>query len=141
MNKEAIQGKRRARKLLVQALYQWYMSGTEITEVDAQFQANNNMQRVDIAYYQKILYGVPKEIVALEKIMTPFLDRAFKELNPIELAVLCLSTYELLYCLDIPYKVILDEAVLLTKEYGSQDGHKYVNGVLHHIAKNVRKHE
>lgn len=138
MDKEAIRGKRRARKLLLQALYQWHMSKTEMTEIDAQFQVINNMQRVDMEYYKKILYGVPKELAAIEETFAPYLDRNVNDLNPIELAVLRLGTFELLFCLETPYRVILDESVSLAKEFGSQDGHRYVNGVLHHVASNVR---
>lgn len=138
MDKEAIRGKRRARKLLLQALYQWQMSKTDMTEIDAQFQVFNNMQRVDMDYYKKILYGIPKALATIEATFSPYLDRNVNELNPIELAVLRLGTFELLFCLETPSRVILDESVLLSKEFGSQDGHRYVNGVLHHVAHQVR---
>jgi transcription antitermination protein NusB len=138
MDKESIQGKRRARKLALQALYQWHMSGTELTEIDAQCRAFHNMERVDSAYFLDLLYGVPKHLTVLEAAFAPFLDRPVHELNPIELTVLRLGAFELMHRLEIPYRVILDESITLTKEFGSQDGHRYVNGVLHQLAQQTR---
>ena len=138
MDKESIRSKRRARKLALQALYQWHMSGLELTEIEAQFRAVTNMERVDTNYFCGLLYGVLREIETIEASFSPYLDRAVLDLNPIELTVLRLSTYELLHCPEIPYRVLLDEAVSLTKEFGSQDGHRYVNGVLHNVAKQSR---
>lgn len=138
MDKESIRGKRRARRLALQALYQWHMANAELNEIDAQFRAVNNMDRVDTPYFTSLLYGVPKDINAIEAAFAPFLDRLVNELNPIELTVLRLSTFELMHHPEIPYSVILDEAVMLSKEYGSQDGHRYVNGVLHNLAKQLR---
>ncbi len=141
MDKVSIRGKQRARKLALQALYQWHMSGHELSEIDAQFRAVNNMERVDIDYFTKFLYGVPRECTTIEAAFSPFLDRLVNELNPIELTILRLSTFELMFCPEIPYPVVLDEAVTLAKAYGSQDGHRYVNGVLHNVAKQIRKVE
>jgi N utilization substance protein B len=141
VDKELIRGLRRARRLSLQALYQWHMSGTELTEIDAQFQANNNMERVDTVYFSRLLYGIPKHLHALEASFAPYLDREVLELNPIELTVLRLGAFELLHCPEIPCRVVLDESVLLTKEFGSQDGHRYVNGVLHNLAKKARADE
>jgi len=138
VDKESIRGKRRARRLALQALYQWHMTHAELNEIDAQFRAVNNMDRVDTPYFTSLLYGVPKEIKAIETAFASFLDRLVNELNPIELTVLRLSTFELMYHPEIPFSVILDEAVMLSKEYGSQDGHRYVNGVLHNLAKQLR---
>jgi N utilization substance protein B len=139
--KEAINGKRRARKLVLQALYQWQMSGTEMYEIEAQFRVANNMDKVDGAYFAQLVHNIPKSIREVETIFIPYLDRDIHSLNPIELAVLRLGTYELAHCPDLPYKVILDEAISLTKTFGSQDGHKYVNGVLHQVAQNIRSVE
>ncbi|STX29539.1 N utilization substance protein B [Legionella beliardensis] len=138
MEKHAIRGKRRARRLVLQALYQWLMSKHELSEIETQFRVANNMDKVDIDYFCRLLYGVPKSLQAIEESFTPFLDISIESLNPIELTILRLSSYELLYCLDIPYRVVLDEAVTLAKEFGSQDGHRFVNGVLNKLAKQVR---
>ncbi len=138
MEKQLIKGKRRARKLAVQALYQWLMSGSELYEIEAQFRVANNMDKVDQEYFCRLLHGIPANLSALEQALTPFLDRPIEGLNPIELTVLRISTFELFHCLEIPYRVVLDESVSLTKEFGSQDGHRYVNGVLNNLAKQVR---
>ena len=141
MDKQAIKGKRRARKLALQALYQWLMSGSDLSEIEAQFRTVNDMDKIDSNYFCRILHGVPKELATIEASLARFLDRPIEGLNPIELTVLRLSTFELLHCPEIPYKVVLDEAISLTKEFGSQDGHRYVNGVLNNLAREVRQIE
>jgi N utilization substance protein B len=138
VEKELIKGKRRARKLALQALYQWLMSGSDIVEIEAQFRAINDMGKIDPDYFCRLLHDIPKHLNALEEAIIPFLDRSIGDLNPIELTTLRIGAFELLYCPEIPYRVVLDEAVLLTKEFGSQDGYRYVNGVLNNLARKVR---
>lgn len=138
MEKQAIRGKRRARKLAIQALYQWAMSGHELSEIEAQFRAAKDMDKVDADYFCRLLYGVPTYLEVLETTMAPFLDRPIQSLNPVELAVLRLGAFELVYCPEIPYRVVLDEAISLAKEFGSQDGYRYVNGVLNNLARKAR---
>lgn len=133
-----IAGKRRARKLALQALYQWQMAATALSEIEVQFHVANNMSKVDQAYFKRLLHGIPTHLSQVEDQFKPFLDRSIEALNPIELTALRLSTFELLYCLEIPYRVVLDEAVALTKAFGSQDGYRYVNGVLNNLCKNLR---
>jgi len=135
---QSIKGKRRARKLAVQALYQWLMSGSELIEIEAQFRVANNMDKVDTEYFCRLLHGVPANLSKLQDALTPFIDRPIEGLNPIELTVLRISAFELFNCPEIPYRVVLDESVSLTKEFGSQDGYRYVNGVLNNLAKEVR---
>lgn len=141
MEKQSIRGKRRARKFALQALYQWLMSGTDLHEIEAQFRAINNMDKVDGEYFCRLLYGIPTHVEALEASLLPYLDREINALNPIELTVLRIGSFELFHCPEIPYKVILDESVSLTKEFGSQEGYRYVNGVLNNLAKQVRSVE
>ena len=141
MSNESISGKRRARKLALQSLYQWLMAGTVLTDIEAQFSAANNMDKVDVEYYRRLINGIPKELSVIEEALKPFLDRPIVSLNPIELTILRLCTFELFHCPEIPYRVILDESVSLAKAFGSQDGHKYVNGVLHNLAQIARKTE
>lgn len=138
MEKQSISGKRRARKLALQALYQWLMSGTELTEIEAQFRSNNNMEKVDGEYFCHLLYGIPKHLSTIEASFSPFLDRDISGLNPIERTVLRIGSYELLYCPELPFKVVLNESIALTRQFGSQDGHRYVNGVLNNLARKVR---
>ncbi|HAT8689587.1 TPA: transcription antitermination factor NusB [Legionella pneumophila subsp. pneumophila] len=136
-----MRGKRRARKFALQALYQWLMSGTDLHEIEAQFRTINNMDKVDGEYFCRLLYGIPTHVEALEASLLPYLDREINALNPIELTVLRIGSFELFHCPEIPYKVILDESVSLTKEFGSQEGYRYVNGVLNNLAKQVRSVE
>lgn len=141
VEKQSISGKRRARKLALQALYQWLMSGSDLHEIEAQFRIINNMDKVDGEYFCRLLYGIPAHVDALEASISPFLDREISGLNPIEHTVLRIGSFELLHCPEIPYKVVLDESISLTKEFGSQDGHRYVNGVLNNLAQQVRSVE
>ena len=138
MEKQLIKGKRRARKLALQALYQWLMSGSELNEIEAQFRMINNMDKVDSEYFCRLLYGIPANVVELEQSFSPFVDREVSGLNPIELTVLRIGAFELIHCPELPYKVVLDESISLTKEFGSQDGYRYVNGVLNNLARKVR---
>ncbi len=141
VEKQSISGKRKARKLALQALYQWLMSKSDLHEIETQFRVINNMDKVDVDYFCRLLYGVPAQLSVLEEKLTPFLDREIEGLNPIELTVLRISSFELLNCPELPYKVVLDEAVSLTKTFGSQDGYRYVNGVLNNLAKQERSVE
>ena len=141
MEKQSNSGKRRARKLALQALYQWSMSGHELTEIETQFRVANNMEKVDTEYFCRLIYGVPKHLSELEENFTPFLDRPIQSLNPVELSALRMGSFELLFCPEIPYRVVLDESISLTKAFGSQDGHRYVNGVLNNLARKVRQVE
>lgn len=141
MENQTISGKRRARKLVLQALYQWLMSGSELYEIETQFRVINNMSKVDVDYFVRLLHGIPEHVAALEASFSPFLDREIDGLNPIELTVLRIGSFELFHCPEIPYKVVLDESISLTKEFGSQDGHRYVNGVLNNLAQQVRSIE
>ncbi len=138
MENTSISGKRKARRLALQALYQWQMSGDEIYEIETQFRVINDITKVDMDYFCKILHGVPQYLDSIQQAFSPFLDRTIAELNPVELAVLRLSTFELYHCMEIPYKVVLDESVMLAKTFGSQDGFRYVNGVLNHVARQAR---
>lgn len=141
MEKQAIAGKRRARKLALQALYQWLMTGQDLSIIEAQFCSVNDMTRVDIEYFNRIFHGVPKHLGELEESFFSFLDRPIKELNPVELTVLRLGAFELTYCPETPYRVILDESISLAKTFGSQEGHRYVNGVLNQVARVARQTE
>lgn len=141
VEKQSIRGKRRARKLALQALYQWLMSGSELHEIEAQFRIANNMDKVDADYFCGLLYGIPKCVQQLEDRFIPFLDREITGLNPIELTVLRIGAFELIHCPEIPYKVVLDEAISLTKAFGAQDGYRYVNGVLNNLAQQARSVE
>ncbi|MDF1684116.1 MAG: transcription antitermination factor NusB [Legionellaceae bacterium] len=137
-DKQTIKGKRRARKLAVQALYQRLISSDELSEIEAQFRAIHVSDNVDLDYFCRLLYGVSKDLTQLDQAFESFLDRGIESVNPIELTVLRLGTFELLEALEVPYRVVLDEAVTLAKTFGAKDGHRYVNGVLNQVARQAR---
>lgn len=138
MDKQEIKTRRWARKMALQALYQWLMSGNTLVEIEAQVRALHPADKVDPTYFCRLLYGVAAELLAIETAFSEFLDRPIESLNPIEHTILRLSTYELLFVPEIPYRVILDESVTLARTFGSQEGHRYVNGVLNNLARKVR---
>lgn len=138
MDKEVIRRKRRARRLALQALYQWQMTEQEPYEVEAQFRAVKNLDRVDVTYFSEVFKGIIEHTEELDRLFIEYLDREINALNPVELAIIRIGTYELAYSLELPWRVVLDEAVNMGREYGSTDGHKYVNGVLNQVAHKVR---
>lgn len=137
----ALSLRRKARQLLVQALYQWQMSDTPSNEIIAQFLVDNSPTKFDVNYFQEVLCGVINEKIQLDEHLKPFTRRELKDLDPVELAILRLATYELLFKLDIPYRVVINEAVEQAKRYGATDGHKYVNGVIDKLAQKIREIE
>ena len=138
MDKHAIRQKQRARKLALQAMYQWLMSAHDIREIELQFHSANNMDKIDVDYFAQLIHQIPKHLETLESAFIPFLDRPIETLNPVELTVLRLGTYELMYCPEMPYRIVLDEWVTLAKEFGSIEGHRYVNGVLNNLGQQIR---
>ncbi len=130
--------RKKARRYAVQGIYQWHLSGNAIEEIEMQFLETINQAKVDIAYFREILVNTLSSITQLDDLLKPFMDRDFSEINPVELAVLRLATYELNNRPDIPYKVVINEALELTKTFGATDGHKFVNGVLDKLAKQLR---
>jgi transcription antitermination protein NusB len=141
IDKQMIKGRRRARKIALQAIYQRLVSKDASTDIEAQFRAIHSDDKVDFEYFCRLFYGVEEASDKLDEMLEPYLDRPIKNLNPIELLVLRLGAFELTDVLETPYRIILDEAVTLSKIFGSQDGHRYVNGVLNNLAKQVRATE
>ena len=131
----------KARYFAVQAIYQWQFDTTPVAEIHAHFNTNNNPKKVDVEYFSELFNGVVNNKVNIDDHIKPFLDRDIKELDPVELAILRIGTYELLFRLDVPYKVVINEALELTKIFGSKEGFKYVNGILDKIAKQTRSAE
>lgn len=138
IDKQTIKGKRRARKLAVQALYQRLISQDELSEIEAQFRTIHMSENVDLDYFCRLFYGVSEQVIQLDQAFEPFLDRAIDSINPIELTILRLGAFELLEALEVPYRVVLDESVTLAKTFGATDGHRYVNGVLNKLARQAR---
>ena len=133
--------RRKARHYGMQALYQWYMAGAPLSDIEAEFRADYDFSHVDLAYFQALLHGVPAKVDELEAAFGPLLDRRLEELDPIERTLLRMGTFELLERPDVPYKVVINEAVALAKKFGATDSHKYINGVLDRAARQLRKVE
>ena len=125
----------------MQALYQWHMAGASLTDIEAEFRADYDFSHVDLEYFQALLHGVPACVDELEATFEPLLDRKLTDLDPIERTLLRMGTFELAKRQDVPYKVVINEAVALTKKFGATDGHKYINGVLDKVARALRKVE
>lgn len=126
--------RRRARECAVQALYSWLVSQNAIDEVEFDFASVQDMQGVDTAYFHKLLRNTAEKAEILDLTMTPYLDRTVDELDPIEKSILRLALYELKYELDVPYKVVINEAIEVAKTFGAEESHKYINGVLDKVA-------
>jgi len=132
------QARRYARERALQALYQWEVSAGQSSTVREQFMAEQDMSRVDVAYFVRLFNGVSHKPEAVDEAMTPALDRDIDGLDPIERAVLRIATYELTQCLDIPARVVINEGIEITKRFGADKGHRYINGVLDKLAADVR---
>ena len=130
--------RKKARALLVQALYQWQISGTELSALEAQFVVDNNMEKVDREFFHEILHGIPSRVDEIDGLYEPFLDRKQESLDPISRAVLRLGSYELKFRIDVPYKVAINEAVNQAKKFGPTDAFKYINGILDKVAAQTR---
>jgi N utilization substance protein B len=133
--------RRKARHYGMQALYQWHMAGASLAAIEAEFRADYDFSHVDLEYFRALLHGVPACVDELEAILEPLLDRKLSDLDPIERTLLRMGTFELAHRPDVPYKVVINEAVSLTKKFGATDGHKYINGVLDKVARELRKVE
>ena len=131
--------RRMARHYAMQALYQWKMAGSTLNTIEAEFRVDNDMSHVDVEYFHEILHGVPEHLSDIEATFEPFLvERSLAELDPVTQALLRMSTYELKFRIDVPYKVVINEAVSLAKKFGAEDSHKFINGVLDKAAAVVR---
>jgi N utilization substance protein B len=133
--------RRQARTLAMQALYSWHMAGQQLNEIEAQFRVDNDFSTVDGAYFHEILHGVPRQKSEIDGAFEILLDRPIAEIDPVELSILRLSTYELKNRLDVPYRVVINEGIELAKVFGATDGHKFVNGVLDKLAPRLRADE
>jgi len=130
--------RRKARQMAMQALYQWELSSASLVGIEREFCEDNDMTKVDVDYFSELLHQVPVMKTELDDLLKPLLDREMGELTPVELTILRLSGYELLKRHDVPYRVIINEGVELAKTFGATDGHKYVNGILDRLAREVR---
>ena len=131
----------RARRRALQAIYAWQMSSSPVSSVIEQFRHEQDMQVADLEYFEDLVRGVGAHCAELDAGLVPFLDREIEQVDPIERATLRLGAYELKHRPDVPYRVVLNEAVELAKRFGAEHGHTYVNGVLDKLAREWRQAE
>lgn len=135
----SVNPRRRARECAVQAIYSWQVSKNDLSDVEVSFMAEQEMKGVDKKYFRELLNGVGLNAVEIDAKMLPFLnDRSLDELGQVERAILRIAVYELLKREDVPYKVVINEAIDLTKTFGAEDSHKFINGVLDKVAPTIR---
>lgn len=135
MTAQAATGNRRkARRAALQALYQWQMTATEIGDLILQFERDEHLRGADTDYFRTLVRGAIAAADGLEAGYAEYLDRPLSQLDPVERAILLLGTYELRECPEVPYRVVINEALELAKSFGATDGHRFINGVLHRCA-------
>lgn len=132
------QTRHKARRLAVQALYTWQMGGQDLSVIEADYAQDHDLGKLDADYFRELLHQVPAHLQELDAHLAPLLDRPIKEVDAVERAVLRLGAYELAYRLDVPYRVVINEAVKLAKVFGADQSHKYINGILDAAARQLR---
>ena len=137
-----IKGSRhKARRSAVQALYQWQLTRQPPSEIESHFLTDESMAQGDLEYFHHLVREIPARLRELDEQLAPHIDRAIGEIDPVERAILRLGAFELEHHPEIPYRVVLNEAVELAKTFGAEHGHKYVNAVLDRVALRVRAEE
>jgi N utilization substance protein B len=130
--------RRRARQAAVQALYQWQLTEQPPEQIESHFISDHELNGVDIDYFHHLVLEIPLHLHELDDHLQPYLERTIGEVDPVERAILRIGVYEFEFHPEIPYKVILNEAVELAKIFGAEHGHKFVNGVLDKVAAKLR---
>jgi len=133
--------KTKARQCAVQALYQWQMTGQNISVIERQFHEDDRLKNAQKSYFSDIFHGIPRELDKIDAAIAEFVDRGVEEIDPVERAILRIGAYELMHKVDVPYRVVINEGVELAKSFGADGSHKYVNGVLDKVAQQQRKIE
>ncbi|MBI2296725.1 MAG: transcription antitermination factor NusB [Betaproteobacteria bacterium] len=133
--------RRRAREFVLQGLYQWQLAGTDAATIARQLGEAKGFDKIDAGYFKALLEGAVASAPQLEREIEPHLDRKLEHLSPVERGILLLAAYELAHRPEVPYRVVIDEAVEIAKAYGGTDGWKFVNGVLDKLAARLRAPE
>ena len=131
----------RARRYAVQALYEWQVSGNAPKAIEEQFLIEHHSREFDRPYFNELLLGVTDQVAELDAEISSLSDRPFKEIDPVEKAILRLGCFELINRLDIPYRVVINEAIELTKTFGADKAHRFVNGTMDKLAEALREAE
>ena len=130
--------RRKARELAVQAVYSWQLSQNSVADIEANFQTENAKSRFDIDYFQQLFRGVTSRSSELGQAIAPHVERPIDDIDHVEKSILRVAIYELSACQDVPYKVVINEAIELAKSFAADDSHKFVNGVLDKAVKLIR---
>ncbi len=138
---ERLRARSRARRCALQALYQWQLNGDSSADLVRQYREGDDLNKADQEFFERMVIGCVREGVALIASISSLLDRPVEQLDPIERAALTIGLFELRHELDVPYRVVISEAVNLARDFGGADGHKYVNAVLDRAAAQLRAHE
>ncbi len=131
----------KSREYAVQALYQWLLTANQASVIEHHFIAEHDMSKTDVDYFKELLSEVILHHLSLKDLMFSHLSRSFESVDPVEQAILLMACYEMQYRPDIPYRVIINEAVELGKTFGAEDGHKFINGILDKVASDIRSEE
>jgi len=130
--------RRKARELAVQAVYSWQISQNSVSDIEVNFITDNSKRRFDIEYFQLLLRGVTNNVSELDLAISPHVDRPLDDIDHVEKAILRVAVFELSDCQDVPYRVVINEAIELAKSFAADDSHKFVNGVLDKAVKLIR---
>lgn len=130
--------RRKARELAVQAVYSWQLSQNDIADVEVHFITENAKRRFDIEYFQLLFRGVTNSVSEIDLAIEPHVDRPLADVDHVEKAIIRVAIFELSHCQEVPYKVVINEAIELAKAFAADDSHKFVNGVLDKAVKLIR---
>ncbi len=133
--------RRKARELAVQAVYSWQLSQNSVTDIESTFLVDNSARRFDIEYFQQLFRGVTTQLSQLDQAISPYVDRPIDDIDHVEKSILRVAVYELSDCKDVPYRVVINEAIELAKVFAADDSHKFINGVLDKAVKDLRPEE
>mgnify|MGYP003116645637 CR=1 FL=1 len=133
--------RRKARELAVQATYSWQVSQNPVKDIEVNFIAENSKRRSNIEYFQLLLRGVINNVSEIDALISPYVDRPLDDIDQVEKAILRVAVFELKDCTDVPYRVVINEAIELAKAFAADDSHKFVNGVLDKTVKIIRPQE
>ncbi len=137
----SIRGRVRARRCVVQALYQWRLAGADPKDILMEFVAERELVKVDMDYFRKLTIEIPEHSEELQKLLATVIDIPFDDLDPVEFSVLMIGCFELAYCPEVPWRVAVNESIELSKMFGATDAHKFINGSLDKLAQDLRKVE
>lgn len=133
--------RRRARQFAVQAIYQWQITQTGVTQIIEQFSVDQDMSKADVPYFKELLMGVVQNVSSLDEKLSPYLSRKIEDVDMVDIAVLRLAMFELTYRTDVPHKVVLNEAIELAKDFATDESYKFVNGVLDKALRSLKLRE